>query len=107
MTPEFYILNNIDKPEPRHVAQSISKTELVYIHEELRNWESRYGAFNFREETTNMQDFGFDIEIIDDMAVFVKVKSSEAKYTDGGNRHWQGEYNFVLRLKPMLEDRNK
>lgn len=107
MEPQFYILNNVDRPDPKHVVQSISETELVYISEELKGWEDRFGNFSFCSETTNLTQFGFAIEIIDDKAVFIKTKPSTAKYSNGSRRLWQGEDKFVLRLKPLLEDCNE
>jgi hypothetical protein len=106
MTPEFYIINDVDRPDQRHVCQTINKDNLEYIHHDLKNWNADIGypfTLTYNKQATNLLTFGFDITIKKGKAEFTKVRSSRAKYKDGTHRPWQGSTIFTLDLKPMDE----
>ena len=93
---DFYIVNDVDRPEARHVVQATGDgRECEYLHEELRDW----GTMTLSEDAATLADFGFRVKIEHGQAHFRKYLGSFAKYKDGRTRLWQGESYFVLRLK--------
>ena len=95
---EYYIINEIDRPDADHVVQKINdRGECCYISERLKKW----ATLQLRDNSTNMKDFGFDIdEIIKSgikVTMFTKQRASKATYRDGEIRQWQGEPVFTLK----------
>lgn len=96
--PEFFIINDMDKPCERHVVQKIGPHQYKYLHPDLANW-------NIMEDskmTTNMKDFGFSVTIEGNRVHFRQTGLSCAKYYDGSPRQWQGEDEFVLLYQPGI-----
>jgi len=96
---EFYIVNEFDKPCPRHVTQLIGDSRLDYIHTDLRGWEKKNGVMVLSNESTNLKDFGFTVRINQNMAIFTQTSESIATYCDGTPRRWQDTTNFQLQIK--------
>jgi len=97
---EFYIVNDFDRPYQKHVCQRMNrKGQLEYISPELRNWHRKNGRMMINDESTLIQKFGFDVEVREGKAKFIKTRQSVAKYRDGKRREWQGEYEFSLEVK--------
>ncbi len=91
----FYIVNDVDRPDDRHVAQFVKDDELEYLHPDLRDW----GRLDLEESHATLDEFGFNVVIKEGEATFKKVRESIARYRDGKKRNWQGEYNFTLHVK--------
>lgn len=91
----FYILNDVDRPDARHVIQIVDD-HAEYLHEDLRDW----GDLRLpNESSSDLELFGFDVAIVGGFAHFTQVKESSATYQDGKPRKWQGNKEFILRLK--------
>ena len=99
---KFYIVNDCDRPDQEHVVEMFSGKKATYIHPRLRDWNKNNGFFQINEGCTDLEDFGFSINIRGDRAVFTKVRSSVATYPDGKHRHWQGNTTFNLPLYKAL-----
>lgn len=89
---EYYIVNDVDKPSERHVAELVRDVELRYLSEDLRRWPPMSKA-----RATRMEDFGFVVVEEGNMVRFSKVGESVALYRDGTLRQWQGAAEFTLR----------
>ena len=97
---KFYILNDIDCPDEANVVQQIGNSETCeYLHPDL--WD--YGALQLSELSTPLEDFGFDITIDGDEAIFEKVRPSTATYNNGEVRVWQGSHKFTLKITPYRQ----
>ncbi len=97
---EFYIVNDLDRPDAQHVAQIINEDfpiELEYLHPDLRDW----GKLRYQNQSTNVEHFGFTIDIEENQATFRKIRESVAVYKDGLLRSWQGASEFTLQIKPI------
>ena len=93
---KFYIVNDCDRPDERHITQLMPDgVSIEYIHEGLRDW----GIMKSSSKNTPMEDFGFDFVINGLFVTFSKARDSAACYPDGKHRKWQGRDNFILRLK--------
>lgn len=102
MKKEFYIVNDIDKPCPRLVAQVIDlKNNMEYLHPELNHWDKGDQPFPLSKFSTNLKDFGLDIVVSGTTAVFKQIRESVATYKDGRPRQWQGDTEFTLETKPI------
>ena len=100
---EFYIVNDVDRPDERHVVERFIGRKGAYIHPDLRKWNDNNGYFQIVSGCTNIKDFGFSIEIIKntntgikDRVTFNKTGPSTATYKDGRKRPWQGKNSFSL-----------
>ena len=87
----FYIVNDVDRPEQRHVT-ILRDGKLHYVHPELSKW----GGMSMRDESTSMQDFGFTVTEAGGFVTFVLNNECVAKYRDGTSRKWQGCTNFTI-----------
>ena len=103
----FYIVNDFDRPDERHVVQIVGKNkkhgypEGEYIHDSLTDWCKKSGhRLCVRKSSTPLSAFGFDLTIDDGYATFTLVSGSVARYRDGRPRRWQGRSSFTLKLKP-------
>ena len=96
----FYIVNDVDRPDARHVVQVVNETtrECEYLHEDLRDW----GTMVLPDDAATLADFGFRVKIVGNTAKFRKCLGSVAKYKDGKSRPWQGENYFELKLKEVV-----
>lgn len=96
MHETFYIVNGIDRPHERLVAEK--KGDLVYyIHEDLRDQYKECG-FDVKNRGTPIEQFGFDIQLTgENEAIFIKIRPSTAVYGDGNPRDWQGSSTFKLK----------
>lgn len=92
---EFFIINDVDRPNEDHVVQKVTPIHAEYLSERLRGW----GRMEIREESIPIEDFGFDFFVEGETAFFKKQRPSIAKYSDGRPRHWQGDLIFFLDIK--------
>ena len=99
---DFYIVGDIDRPEPRHVAM-LRDGKLHYVHPELSKW----GGMGLRDESTSMQDFGFTVTEAGGFVTFVLNNKCVAKYRDGESRIWQGSTNFTIDLNSVGDNDTK
>lgn len=92
--PQFYIINDIDRPDEKHVAQILDNQidRAEYLSHELRDW----GELTVTDKSANIIDFGFDITFKNGIASFEKTGESVATYEDGSHRAWQGSTRFGL-----------
>ena len=119
---DFYIVGDIDRPEPRHVT-ILRDGKLNYIHPDLIGWvdmHMRDGKLNYihpdligwvdvymRDESTLMQDFGFTVTEVGGFVTFVQNNKCVAKYRDGTSRKWQGCTNFTIDLNSFGDNNAK
>ena len=96
-TNDFYIVNDIDRPEPRLIAQELDGA-LWYLNPEIRNL---FPAMSTRH-ATRVKDFGIDLAIADGCLVGELVRESTATYPDGKPRRWQGAITFRIPIIPEL-----
>ncbi len=97
--PEFYIINHTDAPSERMIAQRVSETRSQYIHPDLRDWHKKNGLLQITGESTPVENFGVKIEVYGRRCSFcAKHSKSDAKYSDGTTRRWQGTNFFILDL---------
>ena len=78
MKNKYYIVNDTDRPDQRHVAQ-LTEDGLVYLHPGLSDWQT----MSMRSESTPVEDFGFRITEDGDHVRFELAGLSAAKYRDG------------------------
>jgi hypothetical protein len=92
----FYIVNDFDKPDERHVAQVVEVGKAQYLHEDLRG----FGSLQVDPKwSSTMEAFGFDVDILNGIAHFSLVRDSIATYNDGKPRQWQGrKKTFTLKM---------
>jgi len=94
---KFYILNDFDYTNEAHVVQQIGDSELCeYVHPDL--WDE--GEFQLSEESTPLEDFGFNITIEGEEAHFEKVRPSIAICRNGKDKPWRGRSKFTVRIPP-------
>ncbi len=90
-TSEFYIINHTDKPCGRLVTQLVNG-KLWYMNPELIK---SYPAMNLNDESTSLEDFGFEFRHLGKYVQFIKNGKTVATYKDGKPRSWQGETEFI------------
>lgn len=104
MSSGFYIVNQFDRPDERHVAQEI-EGKLYYIHPELAG-ESQYWGMSM-EEATPLEAFGLScFHAATGMGTCKQIewlrcsleRPRSATYPDGKLRHWQGASEFRIDL---------
>ncbi len=98
--PKFCIINEFDKPTPRHIAQLVGET-YTYMDKSL----SHFNKIN-PERPTNIEDFGFLIieDEIQKNVTFKKIAESKATYKNGEIRDWQHpDEEFTLNLVKMKD----
>lgn len=92
MTHKYFILNDIDRPYPRLVAQKIGD-RLYYMNKELF---PLYKQGFEGKEATPVEYFGFKITEVGNRVHFTKTQPSLATYRDKRPREWQGPTEFIL-----------
>lgn len=87
----LYIVNSVDRPDPRHVAH-LFRGKLRYIAIE---WE----PMDFTKSATLLADFGFEFKRTAEglVCMLPPGAKSKAKYPDGTRREWQGAQAFLVR----------
>ena len=94
---EFYIIDDVDKPNEKFVVQQINDDgDCRYLHKDLSDYET----LQLNNESINLEEFGFKITIQNDKAIFTKVRRSTAKYANGEEKPWQGAEFFTLKILP-------
>lgn len=94
---KFYIVNDFDKPDERHVAQMTDKDGVAeYLHEDLRDFGPVKVDSAWR---ATLEAFGFEVEILNGIAHFSQVRDSDATYYDDKPRQWQGSKTFTLKVR--------
>lgn len=102
--PELFIVNEIDRPDERHVVQRIGPNQYKYIHPDLENWR----MMERDDGATSLADFGiewvfFERNGVTHISCWVRT-FSKATYKDGKPRHWQGSERFYLPYtKPIVQ----
>lgn len=95
--PRFAIVNEIDRPYPRLVAEKVNG-KYYYMNRATDKYLKSYEMQP--DNPTNIKDFGFEITDNGDTVIFTKVRPSIATYYDGRIREWNGdgaeENNFIL-----------
>ena len=93
MNPKnLFIVNTVDRPDARHIAELQSDGKLHYLHPELRPWPPMPP-----ERATPLRDFGFTFSTLSNGKIWcVLTHETTAKYPDGARREWQGEPVFAL-----------
>lgn len=90
----FYIVNDFDKPDKKHIVIDIGDNRCEYIHPDLESW----GWLNLDSDASTLVDFGFNIQEKDGTFYFNLENDSVIKYSDGNIRHWQGEKSFSIKI---------
>lgn len=92
MSIEFYIMNDIDAPDSRHVVlveDGVGRYNLA--NNGLKGYE-----FKDFSRATKIEDFGIEINEVSNGWICIKENTSIAKYKDGQPRQWQGEHAFII-----------
>lgn len=93
---KYAILNSIDRPYERLVCELVDG-KYYYLQRAVEEGLRDYDGMEPRDDTTSMEDFGFDcIEDASGLEVcFIKRRESVARYESGEIRPWQGKVNFT------------
>lgn len=94
--PLLFIVNVYDRPSELFIAERRKDGKYYYVHPDLRR-EKRYWGME-PENPTPLERFGIEVEIKDGNLHGKKVAKSEAEYTDGRRRLWQGSPEFSFSL---------
>jgi hypothetical protein len=90
------IVNSMDRPCPRLVAEERADGLLYYIHPDIRDNKSYHGMS--AAEATPLEHFGFEVEVHPGFILCVQVRKSTATYPSGASREWQGNSYFTIDL---------
>lgn len=85
----LYIVNEVDRPDARHVAYRISPRRLRYT-------EIEWQPMALTKRSTPLADFGFTFREIPMGLLCCQTEKSRAKYPDGKTRPWQGDPVFIV-----------
>lgn len=92
---KYFIINTVDRPYERLITEKKEDGKFYYVSEELAD---RYAeGFIGSDSTTDLETFGFMIEEDEGEIRFRQVKNSEAMYSDGEPRSWQGAREFTIK----------
>lgn len=92
MATDFYIINDMDAPDERHVVINFSGIGRYNLADDgIKGYQ--FGHF---ENATKLQDFGFTIKEVSNGYYAIQDKESIAKYKDGEKRRWQGSKEFII-----------
>lgn len=92
---EFFIVNDADRPDERHITILSGAADLNYIHPDLRDW----GTMSLRDCSTNVKEFGFVTTESGGFVTFKRTAACRAVYDDGRKpRLWQGDDHFTMNL---------
>ena len=86
----LYIVNDVDRPDKRHIAYRVTPRRLRYIE---IDWPPMSFIVN---RATPLADFGFSFQEIPMGLLCTLTTQSRAKYHDGKTRDWQGDPVLVL-----------
>lgn len=92
----FFILNDFDRPYPRHIVEKQRDGNLYYMDESLSRDEDYKHGF-VEGNATDLEDFGFAIAEDEKEIRFQLCNESVAKYRGGEPRQWQGEKTFAIK----------
>lgn len=92
----LFVVNVYDRPSEKFIAEKRADGKFYYVHPDLMN--DRYYWGMTPENPTPLEQFGIATEIREGQLHGWKVKHSEAIYTDGRRRLWQGEPEFSFPL---------
>jgi hypothetical protein len=98
----LYIVNTMDRPCERLIAEQREDGLLYYINPEMvPDWHNRgMGSGN----ATPLRDFGVNVRVSGDgFLVGQKLKPTSASYSDGRPREWQGSPSFEFDLQPSRD----
>jgi hypothetical protein len=95
-TRRFRIVNTVDRPEPRLIAELRDDGLLYYLHRRIR----RYTGL-LPQESTPVEDFGIALTIIGNTLYGTRTGVSKATYLDGRPRQWQGDTEFNITLPTL------
>ncbi len=86
--PRFAIMNTCDAPQRRMVCEWVPRVGYCYM---MRNMEPHMKVYDGMKppKPTAIQDFGFDVDIMNGEAIFQSFRPSSATYEDGKMRDWQ------------------
>lgn len=100
----YYIVNCVDRPCERHIAEMRADGLLYYIHPDLANAEHYAGMGN--RGATPLGEFGVTFQITGGKFIGEKVTESTATYPDGKPRDWQGMNQFFFSYGDKTETDN-
>lgn len=88
INPRFAIINTCDAPCRRMVCQYVPKIGYCYNARSLEPHLKNYYGME-PGNPTSLEDFGFDILVVGELAVFTRNRECIATYEDGKHRPWQ------------------
>jgi hypothetical protein len=89
MPCKYFILNDIDRPDKRHVAYKRPDGRFNYLDRSLWQFDGMIAT-----HPTPIEDFGFNVVEVPPVVSFVKFHKGGAQYQDGTTRDWQGDEDF-------------
>lgn len=92
---KYFIVNDIDRPYERLIAEMQDNGTLCYVHPEMRKYKE-YKNMS-ADRATQLEDFGITAVETENEIFFVKTMNSLAKYSSGEPREWQGSENFSIK----------
>lgn len=92
MSDKYFIINTIDRPYEKLVAQKIGD-KFYYLDRSLKSYDGMQPC-----NPTPLEVFGFNILEDGAQVTFEKIKDSIAQYEDGKIRPWQGSSYFTLNI---------
>lgn len=105
MNPRFAIINTCDAPQRRMVCEYLDGVGYCYMARAMEPHLKMYDGMN-PERPTSLEDFGFDIEISNNEALFRRTRTWVATYEDGMPRKWQDRvYPFEFSL-PLVDKKS-
>lgn len=94
MFKRYAIVNDVDKPQRRHVAELVNG-KFYYMARAEDPYLKQFDGYPL-EHPAWMEDFGFTIQETSERTLFIMESESKAVYRDGKPRYWQGELCFSL-----------
>jgi hypothetical protein len=92
---KYFIVNEIDRPDDKHVAQLVNE-KLYYMSRETNPEMKEFDGME-TDQATPIEDFGFAVAEQGLLVYFIQdISLCHAKYSDGTNRTWQGIDQFAL-----------
>jgi hypothetical protein len=93
----YYIVNEIDRPCERLIAQMQVDGTLNYVNPEMRGKKQYLGMS--ADDATPVEDFGITLTLHKNgLRGSHDPEKSEATYKDGKERRWQGSREFWFPL---------
>lgn len=93
---KYYIVNYMDRPHADLVAGEIDG-KLYYLMRDIKEEKKHFdGMLVSQNQVTNVEEFGLKVTEGKHCVHFEAQRASQAKYSSGETRDWQGDWEFIL-----------